>query len=165
MSAARALDRTEWLLLTVLLAGALFGHWGSISWPRFVLAFVAIDLIGYLPGALAFRKARGGSIAPFYHWLYNLTHNFITAAVVVSARGWALGRVEWAMLAIPPDLPPLTVLPQWRRLRRVTGLRPDAHLPPRLPPAPSPMGRRGPGRYHPIVPGSARPRARRPNTH
>jgi len=100
MSAARA----EWLLLTVLLAGALFGHWGSISWPRFVLAFVAIDLIGYLPGALAFRRARGGSIAPFYHWLYNLTHNFITAAVVVSAWGAALGRMEWAMLAIPLHL-------------------------------------------------------------
>ena len=104
MSAGSALGRTEWLLLTVLLAGALFGHWSTISWSRFVLAFVAIDLVGYLPGAMAFRKARGGSIAPLYHWLYNLTHNFITAAVVVSAWGSALGRLEWAMLAIPLHL-------------------------------------------------------------
>lgn len=104
MSAARALGRTEWLLLTVLLAGAVFWHWSSISWPRFVVAFVAIDLVGYLPGAVAFRKAHGGSIAPLYHWLYNLTHNFVTAAIVVAAWGLVLGRLEWAMLAIPLHL-------------------------------------------------------------
>jgi hypothetical protein len=101
---ARALVRTEWLLLTVFLAFLVFRHGSGISWPRFAVAFVAIDLLGYLPGALAFRRARGGAIAPLYHWLYNLTHNFVTAAVVVAVWASALGRLEWAMLALPLHL-------------------------------------------------------------
>ena len=28
------------------------------------------------------RLARGSAIAPVYHWLYNATHNFVTAALV-----------------------------------------------------------------------------------
>jgi hypothetical protein len=104
VSTARVLGRTEWLLLTTLLAGDVLWHWSSISWPRFVVAFVAIDLVGYLPGAMAFRKARGGAIAPLYHWLYNLTHNFVTAAVVIALWASALGGLEWAMLAIPLHL-------------------------------------------------------------
>jgi hypothetical protein len=104
VSSARVLGRTEWLLLTTLLAGDVLWHWSGISWPRFVVAFVTIDLVGYLPGAMAFRKARGGSIAPLYHWLYNLTHNFVTAAVVIALWASALGGLEWAMLAIPLHL-------------------------------------------------------------
>ena len=99
-----ALDRTEWLLLTAALALTSLVHWQETAWPRFVLAFVAIDLVGYLPGALAFRRSRGGAIPPAYHWLYNATHNFVTAALAIV--GWAavLGRLEWAMLAIPLHL-------------------------------------------------------------
>jgi hypothetical protein len=99
-----ALDRMEWLLLTAALALTSLAHWQETSWPRFVVAFVAIDLVGYLPGALAYRRARGAAIAPAYHWLYNTTHNFATGAL--AAAGWALaiGRLEWAMLAIPLHL-------------------------------------------------------------
>ena len=79
-------------------------HATAVHWPRFVLAFVLIDLVGYLPGAQAFRRARGGPIAPLYHHLYNVTHSFHTAAIVVGGWAVALGGFEWAMLAIPLHL-------------------------------------------------------------
>jgi hypothetical protein len=81
----------------------LLWHLPALHWPRFLLAFAAIDLFGYLPGALAFRRAAGGPIAPLFHHLYNVTHSFLTAALVIGA--WAaLGGLEWAMLAIPLHL-------------------------------------------------------------
>ena len=39
-----------------------------------------------------------------YHWLYNATHNFVTAAVVAAAWAVAAGGPEWAMLALPLHL-------------------------------------------------------------
>jgi hypothetical protein len=82
---------------------ALLWHLPALNWLRFLLAFAAIDLIGYLPGALAFRRSGGGAIAPIFHHLYNVTHSFLTAAFVIGA--WALlGGFEWAMLAIPLHL-------------------------------------------------------------
>jgi hypothetical protein len=94
------------LLFGVALVGTavlLLGHLTAIDWPRFIIAFAAIDLGGYLPGALAFRRARGGGIAPVFHHLYNVTHSFFTAAIVIGA--WAaLAGFEWAMLAIPLHL-------------------------------------------------------------
>ena len=64
----KALSRSEWLLLMTALSAAVLWHRDVVSWPRFALAFTAIDLVGYLPGALAFRRARGSAIAPVYHW-------------------------------------------------------------------------------------------------
>jgi hypothetical protein len=99
-----ALDRTEWLLLTSALALLSLAHWQETSWPRFVAAFALIDLVGYLPGAVAYRRSRTGAIAPAYHWLYNATHNLATGALAVAGWALALGRLEWAMLAIPLHL-------------------------------------------------------------
>jgi hypothetical protein len=100
----KALSRSEWLLLLAALSAALLWHRDAISWPRFALAFAAIDLVGYLPGALAFRRACGSAIAPVYHWLYNATHNFVTAALVAAVWAFAAGGPEWAMLALPLHL-------------------------------------------------------------
>jgi len=100
----KALSRSEWLLLLAALSAIVLWHRDAVSWPRFVLAFAAIDVVGYLPGAVAFRRARGSAIAPVYHWLYNATHNFVTAAVVAAAWALAAGGPEWAMLALPLHL-------------------------------------------------------------
>ena len=95
--------RVFYLAVMVTIALALVAHLRALHWPRFVLAFALIDLLGYLPGAYAFHRARGGPIAPLYHHLYNVTHSFLTAAAVVA--GWAaLSGFEWAMLAIPLHL-------------------------------------------------------------
>jgi hypothetical protein len=83
---------------------ALLVNAGAVDWPRALAAFALVDLVGYLPGALAFRRARGGRIAPLYHHLYNVTHSFATAAAVVALWAALAGGFEWAMLAIPLHL-------------------------------------------------------------
>lgn len=68
-----------------------------------VLLFVYIDLIGYLPGAIAFHRAKNKRIPKLYYVLYNTMHTFSTQFVVagiwVLVFGW-----EWALLAIPIHL-------------------------------------------------------------
>jgi hypothetical protein len=100
------LNATRRLLYLAALAAtavALAVNLPALDWPRFLIAFVVIDLVGYLPGALAFRRAGGQAIAPLYHHLYNVTHSLLMAGVVMS--WWAaLAGFEWAMLAIPLHL-------------------------------------------------------------
>jgi hypothetical protein len=98
------MKRATALALMMACALLVVGHARQVSWTRFALAFVLIDLVGYLPGARAFRRARGGPIAPLYHHLYNVTHNAVTAAAVLAAWGALAGGFEWAMLAIPLHL-------------------------------------------------------------
>jgi hypothetical protein len=113
------LTRTTFRLLRaeygLALAGAVIvalTHLGHIRWPVFIAMFLYIDLIGYLPGAVAYRRARGGSrksrhrggdIWRGFHVLYNSTHSLLSAAAVAGA--WCLlVRPEWALLALPIHL-------------------------------------------------------------
>ena len=100
----RWLSRLEYLALMAAAGLLMLLHAGEVHWGRAVIAFAAIDLVGYLPGARAFRRAGRRRISPVYHHLYNVTHNFLTAAAVTAL--WALlgGGLEWAMLAIPLHL-------------------------------------------------------------
>ena len=100
----RRLARAEYLALMIASAVLLLVHVHEVRWGRFAAAFALVDLIGYLPGARAFRRARGGAIAPLYHHLYNVTHNFLTAAAVVAVWAALAGGLEWAMLALPLHL-------------------------------------------------------------
>jgi hypothetical protein len=100
----RAGERAVYLALMVGIALVLAWHVGAISWWRFVLAFALIDLVGYLPGVRAQRRAGGRPIARIYHHLYNVTHNFLTTAAVIALWALAAGRLEWAMLALPLHL-------------------------------------------------------------
>ncbi len=95
--------RAEQIAMTAAFSVLLAIHAREVAWGRFLAAFAAIDLVGYLPGAIASRRADGGPIAPAYHHLYNLTHNYLTAGA--AALLWALGGgFEWAMLALPIHL-------------------------------------------------------------
>ena len=99
--------RAESLALLGALVVALALHLGLVHWGRFALAFLAIDLIGYLPGAIAWRRqpqTPPGRIAPLYHHLYNVTHSYLTAGAVVLAWAALSGGWEWAMLALPIHL-------------------------------------------------------------
>lgn len=98
------LVRAEHVLALVALSAWGLWHASEMHWGRFVAAFVLIDLIGYLPGALAFRRASGGRIAPLYHHLYNVMHSFLTAAVALGLWTLLRGAPEWAMLAVPIHL-------------------------------------------------------------
>src|ERR1041385_3124688 len=75
------LVRAEHITLMIVLSVLIAMHAAVVNWGRFIFAFVIIDLIGYLPGAIAYRRARGGPIAPIYHHLYNFAHSYLTAAV------------------------------------------------------------------------------------
>jgi hypothetical protein len=96
--------RIEHLAIIAASVALLLLHFPEIRWARLAVPFVLIDLVGYIPGAIAYRQAANGRIAPIYHHLYNITHSYIVAGCVVLI--WALftGGFEWAMLAFPIHL-------------------------------------------------------------
>ena len=96
--------RAEHTALVLVLSALVALHAREVAWGRFLGAFVMIDLVGYLPGAIAFRRSGGGRIAPLYHHLYNVTHSYLTAGAAVWLWVLAAGGIEWAMLAIPIHL-------------------------------------------------------------
>jgi hypothetical protein len=96
--------RAEQCGLAAALSALVLTRAPEVRWGRFIAAFVLIDLIGYIPGAIAARRAGSGRIAPLYHHLYNLTHSYVTAAAAAALWGLAIGGPEWAMLALPIHL-------------------------------------------------------------
>jgi hypothetical protein len=94
------LVRAEHLLLLAILVVLALMHLEEIRWGWFVFSFVILDVIGYIPGAIAYRRSKSGKVAPLYHHLYNLTHSYLTAAVVLGVWALLAGGLEWAMLGI-----------------------------------------------------------------
>jgi len=88
------------LLTAVVLAVA---HLDQVRWAAFAGLFVYIDLIGYLPGAIAWRRGHGRLDTRAYHVLYNVMHSFLTAGVVAAVWAVTVGP-EWALLALPIHL-------------------------------------------------------------
>ena len=104
------LTRTTYRFLRAEYAVALVGaivlalvHLGDIRWPVFIGMFAYIDMIGYLPGAIASRRAPDCSVPRRYYRLYNAMHSLLTAGAVAGV--WCLlVRPEWALLALPIHL-------------------------------------------------------------
>ncbi|WP_316525467.1 hypothetical protein [Kitasatospora brasiliensis] len=95
--------RAEYGVALVLSAVLLLWHITEVRWLPAVLLFAYIDLIGYIPGAIAYRRAKDGRIPKAYYVLYNTMHSFVTQAVVVGA--WvAISGFEWALLVVPVHL-------------------------------------------------------------
>jgi hypothetical protein len=93
--------------LTVVILGSILGvmHLDQLNWWRFLTVFLLIDLIGYIPGAIAYYRHGGGRILPIYHYLYNITHSYLTAGLIIGIWAFFLGgQLEWAMLAFPIHL-------------------------------------------------------------
>ncbi len=78
-------------------------HIDEVRWLPAVLLFVYIDVIGYLPGAIAFHRSPTKRIPKVYYVLYNTMHTFSTQFVVVGVWVLVFGW-EWALLAIPIHL-------------------------------------------------------------
>jgi hypothetical protein len=82
----------------------------EVRWGLFLTIFVLIDLIGYLPGTIAYRLAarrRPGQfiqISPVFHYLYNISHSFLTAAAVIGLWFLWQGDFELEMFALPLHL-------------------------------------------------------------
>ncbi|GAA2907958.1 hypothetical protein GCM10020221_00100 [Streptomyces thioluteus] len=97
------LIRAEYLVALVCCAGLMILHWNEVRWLPAVALFAYIDLIGYIPGALAHHRAQGGRIPRLYYVLYNTMHSWLTAGLVAALWAW-LVEPEWALLAIPLHL-------------------------------------------------------------
>ncbi|MGV9415432.1 hypothetical protein ACWDOP_36510 [Nocardia sp. NPDC003693] len=98
-----AVIRAEWLTGFAVATVLAVLHYHEIRWPVFIMLFLAIDVLGYLPGAIAFRRSRTGRIAKGYYVAYNISHSLVTAAVVAGLWSWWFGA-EWALLALPIHL-------------------------------------------------------------
>jgi hypothetical protein len=97
------LVRAEQIAFMFLCGGLLAWHWNEVNWWKAAAAFWIIDLLGYLPGAIAYRRRGGGRIPAVYHYLYNIAHTYLLSGTVVALWMWASGP-EWAMLGAPLHL-------------------------------------------------------------
>jgi len=93
--------RGEHIAVILLCSALAVLHAGEMNWWRAFFAFWIIDIVGYLPGAIAFRKSNGGKINRWYHHIYNIAHTYLVTGTGVGLWALAIGRFEWAMLAVP----------------------------------------------------------------
>lgn len=92
--------RAEYLFGVAVVTGLMIANISEIRWWVAIALFFYIDLIGYLPGAIAFKRAKGGPIPKVYYALYNVMHSFITQGAVILVWCLTIGP-EWALLIIP----------------------------------------------------------------
>ncbi|WP_424217656.1 hypothetical protein ACN20G_36440 (plasmid) [Streptomyces sp. BI20] len=97
------LVRAEYGLGLVVCVVLFLTHLDEVRWWPAVGLFLYIDLLGYLPGAVAFRRARDGRIHTGYYLAYNAMHSLVTQGLVALGWIWAFGA-EWALLALPIHL-------------------------------------------------------------
>ncbi len=97
-----SLIRLEYLVALIVCIGLALMQIDQIRWLPFIGLFAYIDLIGYIPGAIAYRR-NAGRISPVYYVLYNTMHSAAVAALIAGV--WCLVvQPEWALLAIPIHL-------------------------------------------------------------
>jgi hypothetical protein len=95
--------RAEFGVALVVSVAFFLWHIADVHWVPAIALFVYIDLIGYIPGAIAYHRAHGGEISRTYYVLYNLMHSLLTQAAVVGV--WiAVAGFQWALLAVPIHL-------------------------------------------------------------
>src|SRR3954447_6542485 len=97
--ATAGLLRAEYALAAARAGALLVSQRRNVRGPRAAALFASPDLIGYIPGAVAYRRSRNGRIPRVYYVLYNTAHSFLTGAVVAAL--WAkYVRREWALVII-----------------------------------------------------------------
>jgi hypothetical protein len=94
------LHRLEYLVGFAVAVGLIIAHFHQIRWWPFAGLFLYIDVIGYIPGAIAYRRSANHRIGKGYYVAYNTMHSMVTQAAVVGLWIW-LVKPEWALLAIP----------------------------------------------------------------
>lgn len=97
------LIQLEWLVALLVSTVLALQHLDAVRWPVFVGLFVVIDLIGYLPGAVAYRHSATGTVPRALYVSYNVMHSLVTGAVIVGVWSLMFGP-EWALLAVPIHL-------------------------------------------------------------
>lgn len=97
------LHRAEYLAGLAVATGLFVAHIGEIRWLPAIGLFAYIDLIGYIPGAIAFRRSADKRIPKGYYIAYNFMHSLLTQGAVAALWIW-LVRPEWALLVLPMHL-------------------------------------------------------------
>ena len=94
------LHKAEYLIGFAASIVAIATHLGDINCWVFAGLFLYIDIIRYIPGAIAYRRSPDHQVSRGYYIAYNIMHSLITQSVVVVLWSLAFGW-EWALLAIP----------------------------------------------------------------
>jgi hypothetical protein len=97
-----ALARIEYAAVLGASVIALLTHYREINWYVFAALFAVIDLVGYIPGAIAYKK-HGEKTPKIYYVLYNSMHS-LTPWIVGIGSWCVLVGPQWAFLAIPLHL-------------------------------------------------------------
>ncbi|MDH6131834.1 hypothetical protein P3T37_001208 [Kitasatospora sp. MAA4] len=93
------LVRAEYGLGLLVAVGLFFRHLGQIQWPAAIGLFLYIDLIGYIPGAIAYHRSKTKQLSKAYYVLYNLMHSMVTQGLVALAWTWLWGA-QWTLLVL-----------------------------------------------------------------
>jgi hypothetical protein len=94
------LHRAEYLFGFAVVTAMIVLNFGDIRWVPFIALFLYIDIIGYIPGAIAFHRSKTKRIHKAYYVSYNIMHSLVTQGALMV--GWVLlFGWEWALLAIP----------------------------------------------------------------
>ncbi|MEC3956856.1 hypothetical protein VMT65_27725 [Nocardia sp. CDC153] len=101
--ATHTLARAEWFLGLVTAVVVAIIHIGQINWAVFIGLFLVIDLIGYIPGAIAYRRSSDHRIPKGYYVAYNVMHSLLTSGAIAAIWSLIFGP-EWALLALPIHL-------------------------------------------------------------
>lgn len=97
--ATYTLLRLEYGVVLVVSAALFVLHLGDVRWIPAIVLFFYIDLIGYIPGLIAYLRSPTREVPRIYYVLYNTMHSFTTQAVVVAV--WvAVSGFEWALLVV-----------------------------------------------------------------
>jgi hypothetical protein len=97
------LMRAEQALLTAASGYLLVRHRKRVRWPVAIALFAWSDALGYIPGAIAYRKSADKRVSKGYYLAYNVGHSALSGAALAGL--WArFVRPEWALLAIPLHL-------------------------------------------------------------
>jgi uncharacterized membrane protein len=96
--------RLEHVAVMLLCAVSVLRHFKEVNWWHFAVVFIAIDLVGYIPGAIRYHRQGGGPIPKLYHVCYDIMHSYLTAMIIVGFWAFQSGGLEWAMLAFPIHL-------------------------------------------------------------
>jgi hypothetical protein len=93
-----ALVRIEYAAVLAVSVVLTAVHHADVDWRVFAALFAVVDVIGYVPGAIAFR-ATGGRPPKVFYVLYNVMHSITTWVAVLGVWSLAAGP-QWAFLAI-----------------------------------------------------------------
>ena len=95
--------RAEYALLTAASGYLLVRNRKRVRWPVALALFAWSDLLGYIPGAIAYRKSADKRVPKAYYLAYNVGHSALSGALLAGL--WArFVRPEWALVAIPLHL-------------------------------------------------------------